>query len=457
MKKSTEQDENVSSLQLKLSRDFYWKKLVRYLGASPLDNLLFAIWDVRQAQTQRNWQPKFIQNLHPQQAAAKIGDSQYFYPWCLETLANLAMESSPASAAGTTRFLDLRNVRALISVWRALRRFEDADEGLSLQRTEVKKQLFRLTRRQFEWQQGFWNAPRLLLYLRIFGGENARRAFITKHGVSLEDFIKFGFAVAATLNHNFRIQKQFDGSAIGIASETRDKCWPLLSATPEQHRVRVTKNRSLNPARSYSPSIFRNHPCVDFGSTVISPLVECIYSRISDGLYYDVVHDGGAADEIGKKFEEYLISILRKKSGATQIVGEFKYGSPDRHSPDIFVVANGHVPLVIEAKSKRLNARARFDEAPIDNKQADFEAIAKGCVQLWRFLQDSFDGKILGQPSANESTKLLLVCLDQWVGPEAGLDNSLLFMAHMLADKLDISQSTQVRKKVHFATVADIQ
>jgi hypothetical protein len=324
-------------------------------------------------------------------------------------------------------------------------------------RPSVAQLMFKLTRRQFKWQQGFWNAPRLLMYLKLFGGEKAKAAFFAKTGVELETFVKFGFAVGAILAQNCKISKNIDLSVVGIDSTTRNLCWPLLSATLAQSAKKTTVFYKHFRDENYAPSILREKPCIDFGSYLVAPLVECIQSRISDGIYYDVVQDGAARNEFGKCFEQHVRQVLERKLGDYFVEGEFTYGSPIKHSPDIFVLKDGIVELVIEVKSKRLNSDARFDNEPLKNQEDDFKDIAKGFVQLWRYADDSINNRLPERFKIQEDTKFVLVCLDQWIGPESALDNTFQNICNSLADNAKISRDLAVRRKVSFATIMDVE
>ncbi|MDE2385721.1 MAG: hypothetical protein KGO53_13985 [Alphaproteobacteria bacterium] len=432
------------------------KKLYGLLRAVPFEQLVFAVWDIRQAQSQNDWHPKLIHNMPSDWLKATIGDRSYFYPWTLEALVNLALENELGTSGKKGRWLDLRYAEGFFTVWKALRNFEDVEESIALKRADVFQVMFRLTRRQFEWQQGFWNAPRILLYLSIFGGPKCRAAFRSRYSFELETFFKFVFVVAAILSENSKLTKEFDGSAVGIDQETQRLCWPLISASAEVSRARLRAIRTGYSEKSYAPSILREAPCIDFGTYVIAPLVECLYSRMTDGIYYDVVKDGAARDEFGRKFEEVISNLIASRTTKYTIRGEIIYGKESRKTPDLFVLDHTGSRLVIEAKATKISSKSRFNTAPVVNVEDSFHSIAKAHVQLWRFVQHSVEGVIPSIYSATANTRLMIVALEQWIGPETGIDRAILELANRLADEEGVSRDSRVRRAVHFATVADL-
>ena len=231
MKSRHKKNNSKDGLSTSFDRDRYRKKLSRLLSECHLETLLRAVWEIRKIQSDDRLHSEFFLTIPPLWRTTEIKKGIYFLPWRLETMVNLAFEGWINSPRPLRRQLDLRHPDAIITLYNTLHKFENASEGMSLRQVDVIQQMFRLTRRQFEWQEGFWNAPRILLYLSIFGGPNARKHFENDKGISLETFVAFGYAITSVLSNNFRISKNIDLSVVSIDQKTRDICWSLVSAT----------------------------------------------------------------------------------------------------------------------------------------------------------------------------------------------------------------------------------
>ena len=110
---------------------------------------------------------------------------------------------------------------------------------------------------------------------------------------------------------------------------------------------------------SYQPSILRSFPCVAFGDRaerICAPLPALILWRTTAGLYYDVIKGGAEVrNEIGARFEEYALELLRAMLPSYSVLPSYKY--PHRgnevDTPDIFIRKNDDVIFAIECKSKK--------------------------------------------------------------------------------------------------------
>ncbi len=433
------------------------KRLYSLLDSTPIEYLLHAVWQIRQLQSENSCTTNFFYRIPQEWRVTKPGERFFFYQWRLETLINVRLERHKNSPLLPFRLLNLKEPNSFLLLWDALHRFENSLDKISLKNHDVFEEMFRLTRRQFEWQQGFSNAQRWLLYCTIFHGKECKKAFFEKHEVELDLFVKFGFAVVAVLSNSFRIAKSSDFKVFGISDSIRDKCWMILSASVDRISEECVELRRNFGDSVYAPSILRNRPCISFGDYLVAPLTECIHSRVTDGIYYDVIKSGAARSEFGNLLEEHVLQMLQLFPSGFKIYPEFSYGSPVKHSPDVFIAQADKLRLVMEIKASRLTARSRFSSAPTTEVPDDFESVAKGCVQLWRYVSDSSKGLFPRNLTIEPSTVLILACLDRWVGPEIFKENSLLEMANRLADKQGISRDIQIRRKIVFCTVDDIE
>ena len=163
----------------RLRRDINRKKL-RELLASANDPAFFRmIWSVVAVQSGRpNKALPFLK--FPLEAATEDISSKFaIYPWKLETLVNelLATPKRPVRSKGPTRILDCTKFAAVSRLNHHLSEWESAEDGLTLQRVDVLREMHRLLQRQVEWQRGFLSGRHLYRAHFIYGGDKSKLFF----------------------------------------------------------------------------------------------------------------------------------------------------------------------------------------------------------------------------------------------------------------------------------------
>lgn len=212
------------------------------------------------------------------------------------------------------------------------------------------------------------------------------------------------------------------------------------------------------PHIGYAPSILRGFPCLRIGDELIAPIPDLLFNRFTEQLFYDFAGDDKLKNEFSKNFETYLHTILRDHANEFQICGEENYNNGQSKTPDAFAIKNQTVSIAFEAKSRKMSALAKFGENPLVEAESAFSEIAKGICQLWRYVVDSGRGLVPDSVRCGNSTHLLLVTLDDWLGGlSVEIRKKLFSKAHQLADGKSIPKSAEIRRPVLICAISDIE
>lgn len=438
-------------------RDQYLATLRNELSAIRTAELLSSIWQIRAIQSGETKQNTLILNF-PDVARTDDPTNKYFlHPWRLETLANIALMNQANGRKSTVRNFDAKDFRTVVKFYSDLGKIEDASDGISLDSTSVLTTLFRLTSRQFEWQYGHAISDRLYRYFKIYVTEKSKKFFFDKYGIELLNFMKLGFAIYSTLNNQHALSTGFDISILKICEKERDHGLSIYCIPLEDAKELAIELRKKFRHVGYAPSIFRSFPCVRTGGLIISPFVDLIFNRFTENLFYDFVGDGGLREEFGGNFETYIFTIFNDQGGNFSIAKEMKYSRPERLTPDLFIIDKGNVVAAFELKSRKLGAAARFNADPIMDAEEAYKEIANGICQLWKYAEDSGNQTVPLDVRASNSTKLVLLTLDDWVGMSPSVLENIYLLANEIADKKSLSKLEFIRRAVIICTTSEIE
>jgi hypothetical protein len=259
------------------------------------------------------------------------------------------------------------------------------------------------------------------------------------------------------LSNNQNVSKQFDFLRIGITNEQRDSAWSIVTINLNDAYQLATKIRNGFGHVGYAPSILRDRPCLEIGGRITAPIVELVFNRATETLFYDFVGDGGLREEFGRNFESYVEETLKDRAEGFDVLREVKYGTPQRATPDLFLKDAAGVKIAMELKSRKLPVIARFGEDPVAEAEDAFKEIAKGICQLWKYIEDSISDDVPLEVRANDATSLVLVCLEEWLGMSDPVDELVRDRAHAIADEKGISKDANVRRYVQFCTADDLE
>lgn len=402
------------------------------------------MWSIHAAQTGRENKARPFLEFPEEAATTEISSKYAVHPWKCETLLNevLTVPKQRIIPGKPYKTLNCGTFSSVALVLNTLTSLENAEDGLTLKRVSVLKELHRLSQRQFEWQRGLITLAGLYRSGFIYGGPKAKASFETTNQFSLNEFSLACFAIRAALQDKPAIVRDFDLSAIGISEEKRRAILNKISISNLEAKYKSKILRNTNEHTGYKKSLFRVYPCVSFGQNgerVHGPLPDLIILRSTTGLFYDVINGGGdVRNEISSRFEQYCVELLQCMLSTTRVRPSFKYQFTRRQqieSPDILVSANQNpISLIVECKARRLSYEARFSEDPVSEARDAYNEMSKGLFQIWRFVAHQRLGLTPNEPISADVRGIVLT-LDTWLSAASVMQDEVFELAKRRASE----------------------
>lgn len=442
----------------RLGREVYRRKLNRLLGFIP-DREFFALcWAIQAIQRGREAKARWFR--YPKEAATEDLMSKWaVHPFFLETLLNECLAGEKDRKGRTLR--DARTFDAILPVLHALKRLENAEDGVMLARVSVLDTMPRLIQRQIGWQREALAIPPMYRSAFIYGGERSQAHFAATKGFSLSEFTKTAFLLRVLFEEAPRIRADDRLAGVGVSKGLLRAVLDQISLGHDKARVQAHDLRAGNDHVSYKPSLLRTFPCVEFVDGLIAaPMPDLVTVRGSTGLFYDVA--GGpepVRNEIARRFEIYCLDFLTATLPGMAVSGDFKYPlqkGKDFDTPDVLIRSDGKLVLIGECKATRMSYRARFAEDPAAADPRGYGEMAKGVFQIWRFVSHCRRGLVPSE-QLERDVRGIVITLDTWLTMGGSTVTHVLERAGAMADARDPDILAADRIPVIFCPIADLE
>jgi len=443
----------------RLKRDRYRKRLNELLGMAVDEEFFQLAWAIDALQSGRGDAARRFIRVPAEVGEPAIESKYYVGQWDAETLLNEILRIPKDHVSrGRLRKWDCTHFMAIAEPVNNLRNLENAESGLILKRLHILNELPRIAYRQFDWQRGYMNQPQFYRWHYLFGGDECRRHFAEKWGLTIPEFALVGFGLFS----------HFASAPVSIGP----LAVPELDLTPDTARLAVhlmairhdaARREALNLRRkpygvAYQPSLFRRRPIVQFADRLRAPLPDLILSRVTDGIYYDVV-DGPSRirNEIGRRFEEYCRDFLTEFLKRPSVDGQYRYKWNGNvfDTPDLIIRRDGQIAIVAECKAKKMTFEACFSEDPLREAEVGFDELAKGVFQVWRFFSHLRRGVV--HEGHAENVTGMVITLDNWLRAALQYPRTVLEKARALAAQTDVQISPEDMRPVVFCPIEDLE
>lgn len=401
---------------------------------------------------------------YPAPAVTQDITSKYYCPpWMMETLLNelLCIPKAKVRHNGPTRILRCDQFSALAAAINVLHDLENAEDGITIGRISVLREIHRLAQRQFEWQRGFVSYTSLFRSAFLYSEPQTNSFFESKTGLSISDFILSCFALYSLSAERPFIIANNGMEKIGISRSTFAAVMKAISLPIHKAREAAAQLRNNNFGHTaYKPSIFRSWPCVTFGDRICSPLPPLIMLRATSGMFYDFADaPTQIRNEISAKFESYSHGFIKGCIPDLEISGSYKYRlkkGNDLDSPDLLIRDGGALRVIIECKATRMSYAARYAESPLETDPRGYGEIAKGVFQIWRYASHARRG-IVSEPNERGARIGIVLTLDNWLSMAGPLEADVLDTARKLAEEKDKDIIEHDRIGIIFCPMEDME
>ncbi len=403
---------------------------------------------------------------YPAAATSLSADSPYaIRKWELETLVALFFKEprGAASKQWGSQSLNTAQFSTISDLVNILRSIEDSESGAKLTADTVLREMHKIAHRQFEWQRNFATRERLYRFAYIYGQGVCAEFFETKHGLSISEFLKAGFLIFAHA-HLTPWMGAVGLEKLAISKASVEQALAIMSLSRTDFRSQTADlNRQLlmgsDVPLAYLPSLLRQYPLIAeprFHS-FIAPLPELIIYRITVGLFYDIASGPQhLLNEANKRFEQYAQRLLTGFYPGFQVLGSTRYGPKKAtiDTPDILVLANDTVEVVLECKATKLTYVSQYSNNPVTEARKQYEQIAKGVAQLWRFFAHARIGLYNERPVSPSAVGVVLT-LDAWLPMSVELQDEVIDIASGLVSK-DADVVAVDMRRVVFCPMQDL-
>jgi hypothetical protein len=445
-------------------RKLFKGKLTDLLARADDEAFFVMVWATFAIQSGRPESARPLLVFPPEAATRDLASKFAVHPWKLETMLNEVLTTPKLKLLPNhpNRRLDCRKFEAIARVTNALASLENAEDGLTLERINVLREIPRIGQRQFEWQRGFFSYPQFYRAGFVYGGDLTRAFFAEANGFTMHDFALACFALRALFLDKPIVSRGGGRDEIGISENKLDAIFDLVSIPHPRARRRASELRSGPGHTAYKRSLFREYPCVAFGDAgerVHAPLPDLLTLRGTSGLFYDVIKGGdNVRNEISGRFETYCLEFLRSMLPSHVVAGSYKY--PFRKNqidtPDVLVYDQGAISLILECKATRMSYEARFSEDPMAEARRGYAEMAKGVFQIWRFASHHRRG-LLRQERLRSDVKGIILTLDTWLSMADVTRSDVLELARTMAatGDSDIIEADQI--PLIFCPIEDLE
>lgn len=384
------------------------------LASTPTIRFLNAVWATRSIQSGNEKAGRRLLLEVPTEASnASIGSELAIHPWELELLINERLALTYDALFLSINMTHWGQIAQFVNL---VRDMENKESGFYNQGRDIIDHLFRIASRQFQWQQGFLSRQEIFRSTFVYGQGKAAEYFKSKYGIDVPTFSAVCFAYFAMYVDHPQTQRKTDFSIIGISDDEREVVLSIISRSLRQLRELARESRTNEGEAAFKASVLRQFPLIGIGaneSRLCCPLPDLLMSRMTSGLFYDVVGGGGTIrKEIGERFEQYAFMTIDRLSPEISVEREFSYPTKlgERKSSDLLFNAHDAITHLIECKANRLAQATRFGDFDVDRR--GYDEMVKGVTQIWRFASDLRRG-ITNRRIARDAIGGLLT-MDSW-------------------------------------------
>jgi hypothetical protein len=428
------------------------------LSAASEQKFLRSVWAIRAIQSNRLSKAEpYLIDVPDDAFTSSLASKAAIYPWELELFVNerLAIERDFYFQVVRTELWP--QWAALVNLLRDIENLEYASFNKP---EDVIDYVYKIGNRQFDWQQGFATKQEIFRNTYVYGSGICADYFLDEYGVSVNQFSVTCFAYLATFFNHPQAKRDIDLSIVGVEKATREKVLSMVSKPLRVMRWESSGARGGEGEIAFKPSVLRQYPMIGLGATqsiMSCPLPDLLASRMTSGLFYDVIGGGGPVRaEIGTRFERYCLLLLNrfleKYSCSSEVEVQSRKGT--RKSSDLMIAdSSGAIVVIAECKATRLSARSRF--ADFDSGQRGYRDMLKGILQIWQTTCDIRTGRIDGRLSA--SAVGTLITMDSWFVAAPKRQEEIIELARIESEKSDSEVTEEDRIPVSFVFVPELE
>jgi len=417
----------------------YWeRRLIELLSTTSTLELLRLSWAIEAFREGRVEASKKVVVLPGDPSDHKLTRRYFIPPWSIDSVLNekLVLGENDQRPA---RRLNLNSWSGIAKLFNTYSGLANAESTLDYDSEDIASAIQRLFWPQYNWQLGFANSPRLSRAWHMYATPEGKQAFLQKHGIELESFLKICFATFVGTEEYPAVTTSYL-MQLGIERKEVRRALNVVGGSLSSQIENARSIRHEDIPRDFRRSVVKERPIFEFSIgrdlQFYVPSRESLFLRITDGLYFDIVSDSDARRKSGERFEEIVFDLVQHyfPDGVASRECKTSFGV----SSDIILKSHNDREITIfECKSRRLPQRILTSPKPWEEFKDDYSDLAKGIVQIWRTYAE------LGNLT-DQNGRGLLVLFDPWTLLGSSFLDELIRMASKRADALSIPKEARI-------------
>lgn len=426
--------------------------------ADKLD-LLRAMWVIDRARCDPEFQRPTDVDYPQEFFDARIPDAHAIYGWEVETLVTEALYWPERAGDRVANPKAWAYISTLVNTLRKIENFEYATNSAP----NIQRELMRIAFRQFVWQSPNWQSAEFVRWWSIMAHPELSSIFQSNVGISFEKFVTIGVLWNQLFNKKWQTRRPTILGGSSLTGADLDSFLDSASCNLSSAQSEARATRSSSDSTAYRKGILRRTPIVgaalDGHAVYIRPIEKLLKSRISSGLYYDVISNQRASNLIGQQFEIYLIDLLAAKFSTFSVTGEFEYGPKKRRkkSPDVMLNDGNQIRALFECKVAKLPYAVQTSAKQTPEHIRVIQDIAKGVAQICAFEDDMRTGIAGDEFSLHPDFLPLVVTLDDWIFFGKELKDEIFSCARSIAQANGTSTDRIDNQRVILCTASDLE
>ncbi len=340
------------------------------------------------------------------------------YEWELEVLTReVILHGEDAGSRKTLKRWD-----TLVNAVNTLKSIENNIGGIFVNKNNILSELFRITHRQFPWQQLRPTHEHIIRYYKIFNFPPVSTIVEQTTGLTTRQIYFLHMALLGAFTKSAKLNLPLEISLHGFTKEQANSFAKSFAKPIDDIREMVKNSQQYNDKFAYNNQSIHEYPLITFQENgreiAMCPMPTLLFWRASSGLYYKLINQPGFDKAFGESFEKYTGEVLQKavQSKNISVIPSVKYNTGkgrDEETTD-WILKDTNGLLFIECKTKRVPYTAKF-ELDATLVATEFEKMAKIIVQTYKSIKDYQDGHYPNLPfEKGKSVYPLVVTLEEW-------------------------------------------
>ncbi len=390
-----------------------YKPFRNFIRQFPVEQSLVVVWNYLQ---HVNYDLKLPNELIPRDNRGRPIDlKNLILPWELEILAReLVLHAGHAG----TRCLTVWNEMA--RAINCIKELSEVMDPVEADGYDIMREMHRIAHRQFPWQS-LPSSSNLTRYYKIYGGPELSPLVEREFQMTPLQLMHIAFGVSSRfLSHQGLLRTQ-SYEVIGITDQIRDAFIGRVSAPLSRLRVETAATQVYGRDWAYTYNPQRSRPLIAFDPAqpdrLLCPLPKFLHDRFTEGLFFDIVNQGGVENAYGSAYQRYVGEVLTAACPVERfkVIAEqpYRVGKNRKDGVD-WILEDNSATLFIECKTKRMTHDAKFAAEP-SGLLRDLKIMALYIAKHYANIVDAVDGKTTWQPTGRPLYALICTLEDWWL------------------------------------------